>query len=86
MKRNQEIATTIARRARIALTTNNMTSADLMRETTLGSGTISELLNAKRDACISTVVRLADGLGVSIDWLTGLSDNPKRGKSSEYSR
>jgi transcriptional regulator with XRE-family HTH domain len=80
MKKNQEIATTVARRARIALTMNHMTSADLMRATTLGSGTISALLNAKRDTGISTLVRLANALGVSIDWLTGLSEQPMREK------
>lgn len=79
-KKNQEITTTIARRARIALSMNNMTSADLMRATTLGAGTISELLNAKKSVYTYTLVRVAEGLGVSMDWLCGLSDKPKMGK------
>ncbi len=66
-----------ARRLRIALAKNNMTSADLCRDTTLGSGQISNYLNGHQEPGATRIVQMCEALDVSADFLLGLTDEMK---------
>ena len=72
----------LARRLRMAMTVRDITSADLMRTTTMGSGQISEYLNGHQEPGATRIVHLCKALNVSADFLLGLSDemNPKKRK------
>lgn len=45
--------------------------------TGLNKGTLSKYENEKQEPMVSTVSRLAEILGISADYLTGKTDNPK---------
>lgn len=74
MPRKKVPLTTFPRRLRITLAALDMTSADLMRRTTLGSSQISEYLNGRNEPKISSIRTICEALGVSADFLLGLSD------------
>ncbi len=51
--------------------------ADLCRLTGLKSGAIAQYITKPdRDPRLSTVIKIADALDVSIDYMAGLTDNP----------
>lgn len=64
-----------SRRLRMALVVNEMTSADLARATTMGSGQISEYLNGHQEPGATRIVQMCKALDVSADFLLGLSDD-----------
>ena len=78
MPRKKAQIKTFPRRLRMAMSALQMTSADLMRRTTLGSGQISEYLNGHNEPTVSSLYRICEGLGVSADFLLGLSDVMER--------
>lgn len=67
-----------ARRVRMALHMREMTSADLMRVTGMGSGQISSYLNGHQEPGATRIVQMCRALDVSADFLLGLSDTPKK--------
>ena len=82
MPRKFEPLPDLARRLRMAMTVRDITSADLMRTTTMGSGQISEYLNGHQEPGATRIVQMCKALDVSADFLLGLSDdmNPKKRK------
>ena len=74
MPRKQEPVKSFPRRLRMAMATLGMTSADLVRKTTLGSGQISNYLNGHQEPTVSSLLHICEGLGVSADFLLGFSD------------
>lgn len=70
----------IARRLRLVMIARKMTSADIVRSTTMGSGQISEYLNGKRMMRVDRLLDLCDALDCSADYLLGISNNPNRRK------
>ncbi len=80
MPRRTEPLTTFPRRMRMAMAASNMTSADLMRRTTLGAGQISDYLNGHNEPKIGNLRVICEATGVSADFLLGLTDEMWRKK------
>lgn len=55
----------------------NMSAADLARASGGNEATISLALSRKRNPSVPTLVQWARALGCSLDYLVGLSDNPR---------
>lgn len=59
------------------MSASGMTQADLCRATKMGSSKISQILKGRvTDPRLSTVVKIADALGVSLDYLAGRDVSP----------
>lgn len=80
MPRKNEPLTTFPRRLRMAMAALKMTSAELMRRTTLGSGQISGYLNGHNEPKTGTLRVICEATGVSADFLLGLTDEMWRKK------
>ena len=78
-RRQTPLGITIGRRMRTMMYTRQLTSADLARESRMGSGQISSYLNGYGNMRADRLVLLAKTLGCSTDYLLGLSNTPKRG-------
>ena len=74
-----QLGITIGRRMRIIMQSRRMTGADLMRDTGMGSGQISNYLNGYGNMRADRIVLLAKSLDCSADYLLGLSNTPTRG-------
>lgn len=60
-----------------AMKAAGMSQADLCRATQMGSSKVSQLLKGKvEDPRLSTAIKIADALGVSLDYLAGRSSPP----------
>lgn len=79
-KETNPVSVTIGNRMRIMMAIRGITSADLMRKTTMGSGQISNYLNAHFMMKADRLVTICNALDCSADYLLGLSNNPKRNK------
>lgn len=88
MPRKYEPIHTFPRRLRMAMAALEMTSADLMRKTTLGGSQISEYLNGHNEPTVTSLHKLCVGLGISADFLLGLSDDmtPKKRRSVQNAK
>lgn len=65
------------KRLNAILLNRGITAADLSRKLGWNSGVLSQYLNKPdRDPRLSTAVKLADALDVSLDYLAGRTDNP----------
>lgn len=64
-------------RIAVAMKAAGMSQADLCRATNMGSSKISQLLKGKvEDPRLSTAIKVADALGVSLDYLAGRASPP----------
>lgn len=75
-----ELSMTIARRLRMAMSTKGMNGADLARATGCGYGQMSNYLNGNFTMRSDVLLRLANVLDCSTDFLLGISSTPKRRK------
>lgn len=58
-----------------AMKNAGMSQADLCRATNMGSSKVSQILKGKvADPRLSTTIKIADALGVSLDYLAGRED------------
>lgn len=65
------------KRLNTILLNRGITAADLSRKLGWNSGVLSQYLNKPdRDPRLSTAAKLAEALGVSLDYLAGRTDNP----------
>lgn len=67
----------IADKLNEALALKDMKPADLSRLSGIDSGQLSKYLTGKRRPQIDAIISLAQALGVSADFLLGMSDNPE---------
>lgn len=59
-----------------ALQTRGMTQADLCHITQMGSSKVSQILSGKvKDPRLSTAIKIADALDVSLDYLAGRKES-----------
>lgn len=70
----QEPLSTVPRRLRMAMAIRNMSQADLSRASRIPQCTISEYMRGLYKPGAEQLIRLARALGVSADFLLGLSD------------
>ncbi len=68
---------TFCRRLRVAMACKEMNSADIMRNSKLGSSQISEYLNGHICPKADTLKELCMALDCSADFLLGLADKPE---------
>lgn len=81
MQKNENaVMVEMSRRLRKVLLYREMTSADLCRITGLGSGQISNYLNAHQCPRCDRLRLICDTLDVSADYLLGMSDHFGRHK------
>lgn len=59
-----------------ALAVTGTQPSELARRSNMSRGQVSNYLNAKRTPGVDIIVRFAKALGVSADFLLGLSDDP----------
>lgn len=78
--RKTELSMTIARRLRIRMATKGMNGADVARATGCGYGQMSNYLNGNFTMRSDILLRLANVLDCSTDFLLGISSNPNRRK------
>jgi transcriptional regulator with XRE-family HTH domain len=69
---------TISRRLKVALFEVGMSCRDLARRTGTSPNTIFLLVNAKSVPQADTLVKIADVLDCSTDWLLGRADQQRR--------
>ena len=69
---------TISRRLKVALFETGMSCRDLARRTGTSPNTIFLLVNAKNVPQADTLVKIADVLGCSTDWLLGRAKQQRR--------
>lgn len=63
-------------RIRMAMLDKDMKPIDLCRATGMGSSKVSQILNGKvADPRLSTMVKIADALDTSLDYLAGRADH-----------
>lgn len=68
---------TLQKRINQAMKSKGYGQADLVRVTKEGASKISQLVNGKvKDPRMSTLVKIAEALDVSLDYLAGRTDNP----------
>ena len=77
MPRKFEPLETFPRRLRMALVARDMSSADLVRATTLGNGQVSNYLNGHQEPGATRIAQMCKALDVSADFLLGLTDKMK---------
>lgn len=82
MPRKQEPIRAFPRRLRMAMTLRGMNSADIVRRSTMGNGQISNYLNGHQEPTVSSLLHLCQALGVSADFLLGLSEEPNLKKKA----
>lgn len=70
------LAERLPRRLGLAMRTRGMSQTDLARASGLSKPTLSLILAGGRLPHLSTAVRLADTLDVSIEWLLGMDVRP----------
>ena len=64
-------------RAREAMTKAGIKQKDLAAKLNISEKTLSEYLNAKMHPTVTIVARMAQALNISIDYLTGLIEDPR---------
>ena len=65
----------IANRIKLTAKNSNIKLKDMLTECDLGINTVSQLTSGK-DILSKNLARIADYLGVSMDYLLGRTDNP----------
>ena len=68
----------IGERLKEAILCKNYTYYEVAEMIGVSSANISNTINGKTDPCVDTLYCLAKELGVSTDWLLGLTDYPYR--------
>lgn len=71
------LAVTISRRLKTMMAARGMTSADLVRRTTIGGGQISNYLHGNFTMRVDKLLELCETLDCSADYLMGRTNNPK---------
>lgn len=69
--------TSLAERLRSIRKTRGLTQAELGSVAALPAAAVSHLETGRQEPTLKTILRLADALGVSIDYLAGRTDDPK---------
>lgn len=65
-------------RMKYALIKRKMTQAELSRQTGISKEFITKIINGLSYPTITTAVKIADALGVSLDWLAGRDEPDKQ--------
>lgn len=69
----------LSERILAAMKARNMSQADLVRSSHMGSSKVSQILKGSvKDPRLSTMVAIADALDVSLDYLAGREQPPPR--------
>lgn len=69
----------VKQRCRIGTALAGMNSSDLCRGTGMTIKAISHIMNGYSEPRLFTIIKIADCLGVSLDWLCGRTDEIKNG-------
>lgn len=65
-------------RLRMLRKQHELTLEELGAQLNSSKGTLANLENAKKNPSVDMLIKLADFFDVSVDYLIGRSDNPKR--------
>ena len=75
-KNDPEVADVFVQRLRQALKERGMSQSELARRIGVRTPTINQYLRKRKFPMMTTAVKIADALDVSLDWLCGVKEKP----------